>query len=52
MFFLLTTACGSALWVAKLEDQKKLVEEAPTPVPGQGQDTDEEAPPAYTDNPI
>jgi hypothetical protein len=28
MFFLLTTACGSALWVAKLEEQKKLIEQA------------------------
>ncbi|KAG4441930.1 hypothetical protein IFR05_002614 [Cadophora sp. M221] len=50
MFFLLTTAAGSALWAVKLEEQKMLVEEAPVPVPGT---TDEEAPPpAYTDNPI
>lgn len=52
MFFLLTTACGSALWVAKLEDQKKLIEESPMPIPGGAQGSDEEAPPAYTDNPI
>ncbi|TAQ85372.1 hypothetical protein B7494_g6305 [Chlorociboria aeruginascens] len=44
MFFLLTTAAGSALWVVKLEEQKKLIEEAPV--------IDEENPPAYTDNPI
>ncbi|KAH6721009.1 hypothetical protein DL95DRAFT_432253 [Leptodontidium sp. 2 PMI_412] len=50
MFFLLTTAAGSALWAVKLEEQKRLVEEAPVPAPGT---TDEEAPPpAYTDNPI
>ncbi|CAL3969683.1 hypothetical protein PZA11_007724 [Diplocarpon coronariae] len=50
MFFLLTTAAGSALWVVKLEEQKRLIEEAPVPVPGT---TDEEdPPPAYTDNPI
>jgi hypothetical protein len=47
MFFLLTSACGSALWVAKLEEQKQLLREAPVPV------VDEEAPPpAYTDDPI
>ena len=51
MFFLLTTTCGSALWVAKLEEQKKLITEAPTPIPGQSF-ADEEVPPAYTDNPI
>ncbi|PVH76654.1 hypothetical protein DL98DRAFT_425142 [Cadophora sp. DSE1049] len=49
MFFLLTTSAGSALWAVKLEEQKKLVEEAPVPAPGT---TDEEAPPAYTDDPI
>ncbi|RDW68094.1 hypothetical protein BP6252_09490 [Coleophoma cylindrospora] len=46
MFFLLTTACGSALWVVKLEQQKRLLQELPVDV------VDEEAPPAYTDNPI
>ena len=45
MFFLLTTACGSALWVIKLEEQKRLIAEAPVVI-------DEEAPPAYTDDPI
>lgn len=49
MFFLLTSACGSALWVVQLEKQKRLVEEAPVPQTGP---VDEEAPPAYTDNPI
>jgi hypothetical protein len=47
MFFLLTSACGSALWVVQLEEQKRLLQEAPMPI------VDEEAPPpAYTDNPI
>ncbi len=50
MFFLLTTAAGSALWAIKLEEQKRFVEEAPVPVPSV---TDEEAPPpAYSDDPI
>ena len=44
MFFLLTTACGSALWVVKLEEQKRLVEEAPV--------RDEEVPGPYTDDPV
>ena len=44
MFFLLTTACGSALWVIKLEEQKKLLAEAPA--------ANAEAPPAYTDGPL
>ena len=43
MFFLLTTACGSALWVVKLEEQKRLILEAPI---------EEDTPPAYTDDPI
>ncbi|EKD14919.1 uncharacterized protein L3040_003867 [Drepanopeziza brunnea f. sp. 'multigermtubi'] len=51
MFFLLTTAAGSALWAVKLEEQKRLIAEAPVPVPGPM--TDEEAPPPpYADNPI
>lgn len=51
MFFLLTTAAGSALWAVKLEEQKRLIEEAPVPVPVPGAITDEEAlPPPYTDN--
>lgn len=45
MFFLLTSACGSALWVVKLEEQKKLLEELPRSV-------DDDAPPAYTDEPL
>jgi len=48
MFFLLTTAVGSALWVIELEEQKRLVAEDPaSPVGG-----DEELPPAYTDDPL
>jgi len=46
MFFLLTSAAGSALWVIKLEEQKRLVAAAPSV------GVDEEAPPAYTDDPI
>ncbi|CAG8971529.1 hypothetical protein HYALB_00005425 [Hymenoscyphus albidus] len=45
MFFLLTSACGSALWVVKLEEQRRLLEEAPRL-------TDDGAPPPYTDDPI
>lgn len=41
MFFLLTTACGSALWVVKLEEQKMIDAEAPVV---------EDAPEAYTDD--
>jgi hypothetical protein len=44
MFFLLTTACGSALWVIKLEEQKRLIAEAP--------EVDDDALPAYTDDPL
>jgi len=45
MFFLLTTAAGSALWVVKLEEQSRLIEEAPI--------IDQAEPaPAYTDDPI
>ncbi|KAH6677312.1 hypothetical protein B0J14DRAFT_535757 [Halenospora varia] len=56
MFFLLTTACGSALWVVKLEEQKMLVEEAPVRVVedgvgGEGGE-DGEVPPPYSDDPI
>lgn len=47
MFFLLTTAVGSALWVVKLEEQKRIVEEAEVVVGGF-----QEAPPAYTDDPV
>ena len=48
MFFLLTTAAGSALWVVKLEEQKRVVRAAEAAVVG----ADEETPPAYTDDPI
>lgn len=51
LFFLLTTACGSALWVVKLEQQKMLIAEAPVPAPATGTD-EENPPPAYTDDPI
>ena len=55
MFFLLTSAVGSALWVVKLEEQKRLnaadrlVNNAGLPNIG---DFDEEAPPPYADDPI
>jgi uncharacterized protein involved in cysteine biosynthesis len=48
MFFLLTTAAGSALWVVKLEEQKRLEGEAQEA----GVLADEEEPPVYTDDPI
>ncbi|PQE26569.1 endo- -beta-xylanase-like protein [Rutstroemia sp. NJR-2017a BBW] len=55
MFFLLTSAAGSALWVVKLEEQKRL-EQADMLVnranPRANEQGDEEAPPPYTDNPI
>jgi hypothetical protein len=51
MFFLLTTACGSALWAVKLEEQKKLIAEAPVPAPAAATD-EENPPPPYTDDPI
>lgn len=44
MFFLLTTAAGSALWVVKLEEQKRLIAEAAV--------VDEDSPQVYTDDPI
>jgi hypothetical protein len=46
MFFLLTTAAGSALWVVKLEEQKRLIEEAPVV------NVEEEQLPAYSDDPV
>jgi uncharacterized protein involved in cysteine biosynthesis len=46
MFFLLTTAAGSALWVVKLEEQKLLIEEAPVVNVGDGQE------PTYSDDPV
>lgn len=55
MFFLLTSAVGSALWVVKLEEQKRLnvadrlVHNAGLPNNGE---FDEEASPPYADDPI
>lgn len=44
MFFLLTTAAGSALWAAEMEESRKRLEAE--------DDTERaEAPPAYSDNP-
>lgn len=45
MFFLLTTAAGSALWVVKLEEQKALVEDASLIRSG------EQQAPSYSDDP-
>jgi hypothetical protein len=50
MFFLLTTAAGSALWVARLEEQKMSDEEAIA-----AEEAVRDHPPAYTeytDNPV
>jgi hypothetical protein len=44
MFFLLTSAAGSALWVIELEAQKVLMEDAPA-------GTGEQQVPTYSDNP-
>jgi len=44
MFFLLTTAAGSALWVFKLEEQKRVLQADEV--------VDEDLPPAYRDDPI
>lgn len=51
MFFLVTTACGSALWVVKLEKQKQIVAEASRSALAGGED-DTDAPQAYTDDPV
>lgn len=45
MFFLLTTAAGSALWVVKLEEQKSLVED------GIAEGAGEQQEPTYSDEP-
>jgi uncharacterized protein involved in cysteine biosynthesis len=45
MFFLLTTAAGSALWVVKLEEQKALVED------GIAVGAEEQQEPTYSDEP-
>jgi hypothetical protein len=47
MFFLLTTAAGSALWAVKLEEQRRIDDTRQAAVA-----TDEEMPPPYTDDPI
>jgi len=53
MFFLLTTAAGSALWAVKLEQQKKINADAVVrSVYAAPEEEDLEAPPAYTDDPI
>lgn len=55
MFFLLTTAAGSALWVVELEKQKRLLETvpaAPREVFADEVGNGNEPPPAYTDDPI
>jgi hypothetical protein len=55
MFFLLTTACGSALWVVKLEEQKGIVARAAgveVVRDVEGGNVEEDAPPAYTDDPV
>lgn len=44
MFFLLTSAAGSALWVVKLEEQKRLTEDAQTAGAGEV--------PSYSDDPM
>lgn len=51
MFFLVTTACGSALWVMKLEQQKKLVREAVREAVGEGEGAaaDDVPPVSYSD---
>ncbi len=47
MFFLLTTAAGSALWVVKLEEQKKLVDAGAEPATAR-----DGAQEPYTDDPV
>jgi hypothetical protein len=49
MFFLLTTAAGSALWIIKLEEQKRIATGGPPALAVGG---DVEAPPPYTDDPL
>lgn len=46
MFFLLSSAVGSALWVVKLEEQKSLIEDAPIA------DTGDQQMPTYSDDPV
>lgn len=47
MLFLLTTAAGSALWAAKLEEQRRIEEADPLRVV-----VEDGNPPLYTDDPI
>ena len=48
MFFLLTSAAGSALWVADLEEARQLQLLAAESVVG-GAEVNDEFPPEYTD---
>ena len=50
MFFLLTTAVGSALWVVKLEEQKGIIAQAVEGLVRAGGDND--PPPVYEDDPV
>ena len=51
MFFLLTSACGSALWVVKLEEQKALISDAVGRAVAQGQGDGDDVPPvSYSDD--
>lgn len=55
MFFLLTTAVGSALWVIKLEEQKAIVAGQGIVPPTFDEDDDDPdalANPMYTDDPL
>ncbi|CZT50018.1 uncharacterized protein RSE6_10936 [Rhynchosporium secalis] len=52
MFFLLTSAAGSALWAVQLEKQKVLVQEGPVATPRTTAEEEDGPLPAYTDNPI
>jgi len=45
MFFLLTTAAGSALWVVRLEEERRLVQTISA-------EEGDEQPPEYTDAPV
>ena len=47
MLFLFTTAAGSALWTAKLEDEAQAEARS-----GQAEEEPDEQPPAYEDNPV
>lgn len=57
MFFLLTSAAGSALWAVQLEKQRRMMQAAPTRpsevfMPDEAHEAHEEdAPPPYSDEP-